>query len=191
MKWIIRILVVVSASLACAALGWKVGEEVGVAWVRGDYQQWGRLPDPPKPARRIAAGSVREVVVEAADGSLYECRMPGEACWTSTEDTQVLEPDNQDCSQYPTNYQLSEPPQKAIDFLETYWCHFEVGAEIDYAVMQDGSVWMIYNQSSGLLGVAAILLAGPIGSGIGLIGGAIVSIVVLRYVVARQAVQQA
>lgn len=191
MKWIIRILVVVSASLALAVLGWQVGSEVGGAWVRGDSRQWRRLPDPPEPVQRIAGGSIREVVVESADGSLYECQMRGQSCWASTDDTKVLEPDYQDCTRYPTNYQLSEPPQKPIDFLETYWCHFEAGAEVDYAIMQDGSVWVIDVQGSSMLTLAAIFLPGIAGCGIGLIGGAIGSIVVLRHVALRQRVQQA
>lgn len=186
MKWVIRGLIGAVVSVTLAVVGWQSGLALGGAWISGAFAQWQRLPDPPQPAVRIAGGSTDAIVVEAADGSLFKCTPGSSGCWSSVADAQDLDPTREDCERYPVHYSLSDPPQKPVDYLKTYWCYFEAGSEVDYAVMADGSVWAVKNQDGNFLNLAAIFGTASLGCGAGLVGGAAVTTLLLWFLSTRK-----
>lgn len=186
MKWIVRGLVVVTVSVILAVLGWQLGMGVGQAYIQGAFARWERMPDPPLPARRIAGGSIDAIVVEASDGSLYKCAPSSTTCWSSVADAQGLDPTREDCDTYPVHYSLNDPPQKPVDYLKTYWCFFEAGEEVDYAVMADGSVWYVTNHDANFLNLAAVFGTAGLGCGIGLIGGAAATTMIVWLLTVRR-----
>ncbi|MDW8328315.1 MAG: hypothetical protein RMK99_17285 [Anaerolineales bacterium] len=58
------------------------------------------------------------------------------------------------CEQYPLHYSVSPAPGKVVDALQVQWCHFEAGEEVNYVVLEDGSVWSWRHRDANFLNLA-------------------------------------
>jgi hypothetical protein len=172
---LLALLVVVLSLGGCAA-----GMPLGTAWNSGSLARWDRLPDPPAAPAAIVTGSTAEVYIETADGGIYYCNPADEVCWVESDTPEPLAARNEDCEDWPIRYQVRPAPGTVIDSLQTQWCHFEAGEEVDYAILDDGSVWMWSHFDANYLNMARVLV--PMGGGClaGLLVGIVLIVVVWR-----------
>ncbi len=172
--WFLFFLVIAFAAPVGAVMGLLVGR----TWNAGGFAQWRRLPDLPLTPVQIVGGTTTQVFVRVADGQVYSCSTEQGECWVQDDNPPPLMTANDDCEQYPVQYTVSDAPGKVVDSLQIQWCHFEAGAEANYVILEDGSVWMWYHSDANFLNVARSF--GAIGAGCG--AGLLVGVVLLLYV---------
>ena len=149
--------------------GLAAGVLVGQEWNAGSFTRWQRLPDPPAKPVRIVGGSTEVVDIEMAGGQVYYCNQSNNRCWVQSEEPVSVASSNEWCDQYPLHYSVSAPPGKVIDYLQTQWCHFEAGEEADYALLENGSVWMWNHWDANFLNLARAFAAMGGGCSVGLL----------------------
>ena len=179
------ILFVLTVTLV-SPIGAGVGFMVGRAWNSGAFAHWRRLPDPPMRPVQIVGGSTTTVFIETTDGQVYYCNHEDDKCWVKYNDPVSPSTKNDYCEQHPFRYVVSAAPGKVIDYLQTQWCHFEAGSEADYAILEDGSVWMWNHFDANFLNLARAFGAAGGGCSVGLLAGIAVSIYSWRRGRARQ-----
>lgn len=150
-------------------IGLVAGFLAGRAWNAGDFTRWQRLPDPPAKSVQIVGGSTEVVFIEMAAGQVYYCSLSDNNCWVKYEKPVSASSRNEWCEQYPLHYSVSAPPGKVIDYLQTQWCHFEAGEEADYALLEDGSVWVWKHWDANFLNLARAFAAMGGGCSVGLL----------------------
>lgn len=182
MKLALAVLVVGVVGLAGAGLGGWLGLTVGILWNRGEFARWQPLPPLPASAARIVTGSPDGVIVETVDGSLLFCDAAGESCWTAATEMTGLTPVGEDCAEYPVGYNVSAPPQQAVDYLTTTWCHFEAGEQTDYALLADGSVWVWTHFNANFLSLFRAFGSSLAGAVAGFVLAAVVTVIGLGFV---------
>jgi hypothetical protein len=183
--WLVWLLLGVML-LGLPVLGLLGGFRVAEAAVSGALTRWQRLPDPPQPAAEILAAGSRMgndawwIYVRSAAGETYACSPAEEgACWVTVPEPVEL-PTMPPC-EYPSNYTVPAPPGRVIARLDTEACNFEAGYQVNFAVLENGSVWRWEHFSSGLSGVAGWLFGGLCGAGLGvLVAVTLTTIVLIR-----------
>ncbi len=190
MKKLNSLIVFVLITTLASPIGTGAGFMVGRAWNSGAFVRWRRLPDPPMRPVQIVGGSTTTVFIATTDGQGYYCSLSDGKCWVKYDEPVSTSPNNEDCERYPVHYSVSAPPGKVIDSLQTQWCHFEAGAEVDYAILEDGSIWMWNHFDANFLNLARAFGSAGVGCSLGLLAGIAVSIFYWRKGRVRQVDEQ-
>jgi len=178
------------AALA-SPIGAGIGFLVGKAWNSGDLTGWRRLPAPPMMPVQIVGGSTTAIFIATADGQVFYCSpMDGDECWVKYDEPVFTDASNEYCEQWPLYYSVRAAPGEVIDYLQTQWCHFEAGEETDYALLEDGSVWVWHHFDANFLNLARAFDTAGVGCSVGLLAGVAVSIFNWRRGRARQVNEQ-
>jgi hypothetical protein len=134
----------------------------------------------PPPAKAIKIlGTLRgDLVVQANDGGRYRYTCwPGDsnpACWRNVEIWEGVTP-LQDISEEPI-FTAPNPPGKAVDSVAVNSGH-ELLRQTNYAVLEDGSVWVWDYANLGTAAVVFLVLA-VLGAAASYVIGSIVSFVI-------------
>lgn len=159
MKPPIRLGLVVLLAASLPLIGLAAGILISRAWNSGALARWQRLPDPPASPVQIVGGSISAVYIRASDGRVYSCNPSDGPCWVEAEQPANSPTRSQACEQYPRRYSVSPAPGKVADSLQVQWCHFEAGEEVNYAVLEDGSLWSWRHRDANFLNLARAFAA--------------------------------
>lgn len=163
--------------LGCLAGGWY-----GVAWNRGSVISWKRLePLPQKATHILAAGTGLSnyswvVYVKTTNQKVYSCSP--EACWL--EKTVVPEEllASPPCDR-PAHFEVPSPPGRVVDSIETQACHPEAAYQVNFAVLEDGSVWRWQHFVTASSLLLYLLVSTVCGSMLGLFGSLVIAVSIL------------
>lgn len=144
------------------------------------------MPVPPAPASEILAGGTGLsgaswwVYVRSAAGAIYYCPpYTSGDCWVRAAEPLDL-PAPEPC-EIPGNFAVPPPPGRVLDSLEDQACNGEAAYQVNFAVLNDGSVWRWQHFTSGLFALAQWLLGSLCGALLGLLAaGAITGVVLWR-----------
>ena len=173
-KPVLNLLLTILLALALPILGVALGFQFSVAWNTGSLARWERLPEPPARVEKFVGGSTSQVFIQAADGQIYACTLAGGECWAPADAPPDYPSIDAACAEYPIRYDLSAPPGKVMDVLETQWCHFEAGEQTNYALLEDGSLWRWHHRDANFLNLARAGVSALGGCVAGLLFGAII-----------------
>lgn len=163
--------------LGCLGGGWY-----GIAWQRGTMLGWKPLePLPEKATEILAAGTGLSnyswvVYVKTTDQKVYSCSP--DAYWI--EKTVVPEDfrANPPCDP-PVYFEVPAPPSRVIDSREVQACNFEAGFQVNFVVLEDGSVWRWQHFTTGLSLLERLFVSTVCGSILGLSGGVGITMFIL------------
>ncbi|CAG0942993.1 hypothetical protein ANRL1_01164 [Anaerolineae bacterium] len=186
-------------AIVCAVLTGTVGGLAGAVGsnmeYKGAFVSWQRLTAPPqKPVEIVGAKMGRDgwatIHVKTMDNRIYSCRGRSVECWVETNApaNKVENFGGGSCvgSKSKSPYSVSNPPGKVVDRIQVEFCGADYGTLIEYAILDDGNVWM-WNHTSGALaglGVMAICAIGGALAGMAL-GAAIVIPFWIRWLARR------
>ncbi len=173
------------ALLGLLCLGLLAGLALAQPAARGALSRWQRLPAPPSPAVKIVAGGLGlsngswYIYIRAADGQNYYCPPYSSGnCWRPAPPAPNV-PVSLPCEP-PARFSVPAPPGRAVDTLQAQACNAEAAYQVNFAVLDDGSVWRWQHFTSGLAAIATWLLFALGGAVVGLLLWAIVAVVAWR-----------
>jgi hypothetical protein len=173
------------ALLGLLCLGWAAGFAVGQPAARGAFSRWQRMPAPPSPAVEIVAGSLGlsngswTITIRAADGQTYTCPPYSSGnCWQPGAAAPEAAP-AAPCDP-PAHFSVPSPPGRVLDTLQAQACNAEAAYQVNFAVLEDGSVWRWQHFTSGLAAITTWLLFALAGGAFGLLLWAVIALAARR-----------
>lgn len=172
---------ILSVLLLLPILGCLGGARYGTAWHRGTILEWKPLEPPPEKATEILAagagsGDSWAVYVKTTNQKVYSCSY--EICWI--EKTVVPEDlrANPPCDP-PVYFEVPSPPGQVVDSREAQACNSEAGYQVNFVVLEDGSVWRWQHYTTAFSLLERLFVSTICGSILGLSGGLGVTVFIL------------
>ncbi|MFN8459719.1 MAG: hypothetical protein U0401_34575 [Anaerolineae bacterium] len=171
------LIIIVAIIIGPTVAGCWAGLWLAQTWNSGGFVRWERLPPLPQPPLQLVGGAIagnfRGVVyVKTIDGQVYACRpRETDACWLKTNTPSKGGSEDETCAAYPLRYTVAEPPGPVKEHLRVQWCHFEAGAQNDFVLLEDGSIWVWQHWDANYLNLSRGFLALGCGPSLGLLIG--------------------
>ncbi len=163
-------------------LGLFGGAWYALAANSGALLKWQALGTPPDKATEILGAELTKghrrpgsllgitgtVYVRTEADRVYYCTPASdEKCWVKTTWPQTIQ-------QYPPcisppDFAVAKPPGKAVDSIQVQDCSGEVAAQVNFVVLEDGSVWMWEHDITGLDNLARFVFCTLCNSILGLV----------------------
>ncbi len=158
-----------------SSIGAITGLFLTLAIINGVFVPWEPLGKPSIEAIELLAADFDEVFVRTTSDMIYSCNLYQDDCWVPKESLQELPEITYPCNDAPF-HSLRNLPGEKVDSLEVTYCGIEHTSQVNYVLLDDGSVWIWRHGSfvyTGLIYVCA-------GSILGLVIGGFISMLSLK-----------
>jgi hypothetical protein len=140
---------------------------IGNLYSSGFFVKWQYLGSPPEKAIKIVGLCNEEICVETENNKVYmfDAYICGEeaaqSCWEQVDALLIEKPEIIESCWY--KFPDKNPPPTTIQNLVTSDCGSGGASQTNYALLKDGSIWVLENSTTDLQGTGLIILAFPFG----------------------------
>ncbi len=137
--------------------------------------KWEQVPNPTEKAVRIITYDTRSLYVSTESEKIYICDVWGDICEEVGDQDVVDHPDL--CKS--AHQLVPNPPDKPIDQREFHLCGADMTIQLDYVILDDGTIWEWSNSfgwAEGLIFRALCVSGGAVG----FVGGIIYALIKRR-----------
>lgn len=144
-RWVVICLVMLIGTLG--------GLAIGVSVMVGYLTPWHRLPTPPDKPVKIIAGQVGDypggwpyrgrptvIYIQTVSQKIYSCCEKSLSGWVERSAVQAKEINFRDCKGQ--NQHVQRHLSREIDVYDVNWCGEWDWGEADYAIRNDGTIWV-------------------------------------------------
>ena len=164
-------------SIAGMALGIFLSQSYVDSLTRGNAIDWKKLVALPFPPTRLLEADLYRLFVQTEQGIYFsagmeQCLEPGrESCWSLVDEIDQGQLYLSPCNNAPAFFETPSPPTKYSQSLLVQECGPDYFSEIHYILGEDGEIWF-WKHGSYAPGTAnMMILAGCIGTFLGLFAG--------------------
>lgn len=171
----------VAIYIVCSIVGIALGIYLSQSYVdsltHGCAVDWMKLDAPPSSPTRLLEADLYRLFVQTEQGIYFstdikQCLSPGgESCWTLVDEVDQGQLYLSPCNNAPAFFKTPSPPTKYSQSLSVQECGPDYFSEIHYIVGENGEIWF-WKHGSYAPGTANVMiLAGCIGTSLGLFAG--------------------
>lgn len=188
---IVKKIVVILLAIFIPIAGFYIGIFYGEIESTGRFVQWRSLGSPPGKVSKLLGIMYDSVLyVETVNGEKYKttyfCEKSSPSCWNEANDTDKIGmPVYEACSRRWKDFIVATPPDAVVQSIQKETCGGPVHEQINYVLVQDGSVWSWEYSFCDECPIIWYFIYGPRGFGIGIVVSMVITAILWNKLVER------